>query len=600
MKRRFAVTLLAVAIAIVIGAPAFATAPVIGAIRNVVIADDVPATTGNIFVYPDALALNSLATDDNVASDAIIWSYTGTGRYTLNSRAPMDLLSDDPNSPGTKEVGGAGLDDPGEAPDNLPDSDVRTVTFRDIDLSPVGGPMTDPTPGDPTSQTVHSEVVTLFASDGSTYSQTSILVFTESNGVDRLSGSAMIHVDTIAPTGTLGWTSSLAGTGTLTDSAGLCINVPAAGSNFAQWIGPYGIIDLVQNNVFRIRLGMDSDGATLPVTTTPFWDLVIDNFDQGDPATPNKYVGFFTNWDREGGANAIGQVANSGGHGGVMDVWWCPPAVNTASWNDPSTGMFTTAMDTKNDVRLNFRVLDVSAGALDGQNDAGAVCLNEINIDRIPFSQMTVASTPYNVTTLDSTTHVIAAPVNGTTTTPGGAAGTLVQFGGGNLTVTPNTTGSLGVNCWDIEVIQIDQGDSVNDPGNPSSLLDNYPVAWTSDVLLMGSVGIQAANNQGQLTPPDGIMLQWDSPTQELLIGAGTYSTDNTAGMPKDGVNEELVGFYYTHTASATSIVNGARLRLRVVLLCHTSFNSGGNVDNLGGVTITNERIDAMNVPASQ
>jgi len=598
MKRRFAVTLLAVAIAIVIGAPAYATAPVIGAIRNVVIADDVPATTDNIFVYPDALALNSLAEDDNVSSGAITWSYAGTGRYTLNSRGPIDVLTEDPNSPGAKEVGEVLMDDDtGQV-----DGDVRTVTFRDTTLSPVGGPNTDPTPGDPSSSTVHSEVVTLFASDGSTYSQKNIMVYTESNGVDRLSGSALIRVDQLVPTqgGPLGWTSSLAGSGTLTDNNGLCINVPVAGSNFAQWIGPYGIIDLVQNNVFRIRMEMDSDGATLPVGTTPFWDLLIDNYDLNTPATPNKYVGYFTNWDTEGGANAIGQVAAAGGHGGIMDVWWCPPAINTASWNDPSTGMFTSTMDTLNDVRVNFRVLDVQAGALDGQNDGGAVCLNRLTIDRIPFSQLAVQSTPYNETALTALTHVVAAPVGQTTTTPGGTAGTLVQFSGGDLTVSPNTTGSMGTGAWSLEVVQIDMGDSDNNPTVPTSLTDNYPVPWNDDELLMGSVGIQAPNAQGGLTPPDGLMLQWDTPTNELLIGSGTYSTDNTAGMPKDGVNEELVGFYYTHTSTASSIGNGARIRMRVVLLCSPTFNSGGNVNNLGGVTITNERVDVIEVPAGQ
>jgi len=594
MKRRFAVTLLAVAIAVLIGAPAFATAPVIGAIRNVVIADDVPATDSNLFVYPDALGLNSLATDDNVASGSIIWSYSGTGRYTLNSRAPINISTEDPNSPGAKGVGGTqDTDDPNQA-----DSNVRTVTFRDTTLSPVGGPNTDPTPGDPTSSVVHSEVVTLFASDGSTYSQKNIWVYTESNGVDRLSGSAMVNVETIVPSQALGWTSALSGTGTLTDSSGLCINVPVAGSNFAQWIGPYGIIDLVQNNVFRIRMTMDAAGATLPVTTTPFWDLVIDNFDTTNPATPNKYLGYFTNWDAEGGANAIGQVAAAGGHGGIMDVWWCPPAVNTAGWNDPSTGMFTVTMDPLNDVRLNFRVLDVSAGALDGQNDGGSVCIRSLSIDRVPFSQLAVASTAYDQPNLTASTHVVGA-IFGATATAGGASSTLYTFSGGNLTVSPNTTGSMGNGAWDLEVVNIDMGDANNNASVPSSLPDNYPIPWASDQLLMATVGVLAPNTAGQTTPPDGIMLQWDTPTNELLAGAGTVSTDNTAGMPTL-VEDELVGFYYTHTATASTIVNGDRIRMRVILLCSTSVNSGNNVQNLGGVTVTGERVDVIDVPASQ
>jgi len=282
-----------------------------------------------------------------------------------------------------------------------------------------------------------------------------------------------------------------------------------------------------------------------------------------------------------------------------MDIWWCPPAITTASWNDPSTGMFTTAMEPLNDVRMNFRVLDVNTAPINGQNDAGSLCLNQITIDRIAIDDLVASSAPYDVSNITASTHVIGS-IFGTTSTAGGSASTLYTFSGGDLTIVPNTTGSMLTGAWAVEVVNIDVGDAIVDLGTPSTLPDNWPIQWNDDELLMGTYGITAPNAQSQTTPPDAIMLQWDAPTNELLAGSGTVSTDNTAGMPKFGVSDELVSFLYTHTSTASSILNGDRLRLRMVLLCSGSVNSGGSTTNLGGVTITSQQIAIVPTPAEQ
>lgn len=630
MKRRFAVTLLAVAIA-VIGAPAFAKAPVIGVIRSVIIADDVPATTANVFVYPDAFSLNPLATDPEGAktSQTIIWSfYSASSRYLLNGRTSLVLPSDDPNNPGAKEVGGAGYDDPITSTTcggvagivgRADDGDVRTVTFRDATLSPIGGPNTDPTPGVSTSSTVASAVVTLFASDGTSYSSANFMVYTESNGTDRLSGAAMEQV--LAPTvpsatGTMAWSSATVfGSATITATGGLCIGVAgnvASPGNFAQWVSPFDIIDLVQNNVYRIRMQFDANGQTLAVNAAPLWDVVIDNYDPNYTGTGgvnlsyNKFLGYFTNWDTaNSGANTPGQLAASGGRG-TFDIWWCPPAVEFASWNDPTTGMFTSAKDAHNDIRLQFRILDVQSGSFDGSGDAGTICLKSITVDRIPISQLAVASTPYD-STISNSTHIVGT-IFGTAAAGNNAGRTVVTYAGGAVTIAPNTTasnfastgitgvGNTGPDAWDLEVINLDMGNSDNS-STPAEVLDNYPVLWVSDQLLKGSVSIEAPDAAGQATPPDAIMIQWDSPTNEILGGSGTVSTDNTSGMPVQGTVQDLVGFFYTQNKTAATNTNWDRIRMRVQLLCHFSINSGDNANNLGGVKISNERVDVVTVP---
>jgi len=588
MKRRFQVTLLAVAIAVV-GSTAFAMAPTIGFVPSPVIADDTPATTANNFFYPDALDADTLATDEDgtVESTGIIWSYySDSGNYQINGRDSLDPenVANDPNNPTSAQELGApgatydsGLDDP-----DAVDSNLRTWTFRDKGYSPIGGaPYADPNPTNETTEVIRNEVVTLFASDGSSWSMTSVMVYTESNGRDRLSSTGEVILDQ-TPSGTLGWTSSDLSGGAMTflDSSGLCIQTPAAGSNFGLWVSPYDIVDLTQSKVYRVRLTMDSNGTPIAAGETPFWDFVIDN--NGSAGAQNKYAADFMNWDKEGGANSVGLSTTTGR--GTFDIWYAPPAVTAADWNDPSTGEFIAASDADNDMRFTFRVLDVD-GVVDGPNDAGTICLRNVNVTTFDIDTLTPVGSPiYNVTDITASTHVIGSVF--------GATNTTTSFSGGDVTISPVASNP---DAWDVEVISFDPGNT--DTSTAAELLDNYPVPWEADKLLKGTLTVQAPNAQGESTPPDVISMVWDSPTNELLSRNEVYAATNTLGLPKVAAPTDLVSFFYTHNLTASSATNYDNLRMRVLLLLTDTIDAGGNANNLGGITILAEKIEEIAAP---
>jgi hypothetical protein len=608
MKRRFAVTLLAVAIAVV-GASAFARAPVIGAVRDPVIADDYPVTAAAPFVYPDAINLNPLAVDPEgaVTSGSIIWSYTGAGshgasRYVINGCTPLDLTAtvpDDPNNPLAKSIGANDTDPSSQ------DGNVRTITFRDAVLSPIGGTNSDPRPSETTSLTIASEVLTLFASDSSSYSYTNIIVYTEDKGRDRLSGSGMVSPPPVVPDPTTGWTSTSAGTVTMTSSpsGGVCIEVPAAGNNYALWKGPYPFAELVENNVYRFRLTMDPGTPTssIPVDQTPFWDLVIDNYDEnntggvgGANISANRYFGDYMNIDREGNANSVGQPSGVGL--GTVDVWWCPSAINSASWNDPTAGEFTPAKAATKDIRLQFRVMDVVNSAFDGSADHGKICVHSITAERIPISQLVTNATRYPLSGSDgitTTTHNVSVLLGivGIDTDPH----TVVTWGAGTLTCQPYTAGAAGNHAWDTMIVGLEMGDT--NYSTDAALTDNYPIPWQSNKLLKGTLGVEAPNAAGESYPPDAIEMLWDGPTNEVLYGSGMVSTSDTNGMPKAGVVTDYVSLFYTNHATLSLRTNVARLRMKVMALCNVAIRSGDSDYNTGGITFTKMRVEEVSLP---
>jgi len=594
MKIRFVVTLLAVAIAVA-GAKAYALAPVIGFLPNPVIADDIPATTANIFVYPDAENLDTLAVDpDNtVTSHTIIWSFfDATSRIQINGRTSLNLITDDPNNPGTKGVGAAGLDDafpPAEAQPH--DSNVRTITFRDATLSPAGGPYTDPNVT-ATTTVVHTEVVTLFASDGSAYTSHSFVVYTESNGRDRLSNPNTNTILNIVPgtAGVTGWISAnFFDATTLNENSGLCIVAPLTGNHVAEWISPYGIVSLVKNNVYRFRVTMDSGGTPITANTAPFWDLVVDNYDPAHPGLSNKFFCDFLNWDNEGGANSFG-LANGRQ---IFDVWYAPMAMLATDWNDPVNGEFRPANDAENDFRLFLRILDTTGGTINGQGDAGTICLKHLTVDRVPFSQLTVAQTLFQETNINASNTAIGSIFGFN-----GANNTLATFSGGDLTLAPNIAGA-GSGAWNTEVINVDPGDSTLNVSQPSTIPDNYPVQWQSNQLLMGRVTVQAPNAQGESNPPSAILTGFDVVTNEL-IQLSTMISSNLLGFPKQAASSDLVSFFYTHNKTRTTIVNGDRARLRLLLICDGGvghLGSNGSTQLLGGIKILATKVDRLVAP---
>jgi hypothetical protein len=589
MKLRFVVTLLAVAIA-AIGTTAQAVAPTIGEIRSPVISDE-GATGVNPFVYPDALDLNALASDDTVASSDIIWSFTGTGRYIINGVAPSTPGTDNLVNPTTKRVDNQDSD-PGSV-----DANTRTITFRDATLSPIGSP----TAANPGTGIIASEVVTLFASDGTTFSQKSFMVYTESGGVDRLSpggptSTPELNVDFGAATPS-GWTSSIefgAPTVTLAENTnGLCINVPLTGVNWGTWTSPFGDVALGKNKVFRIRLNL---GATtnLPANTTPLWTFAVDNFNPANFAQQdNKFGGELISLDGEGSANSPG-LTTGGRHD--FELWYAPPSVVTTDWNDATNGMFTAAREGagRNGMRFQYRILDLKADLL-ADNDAGNLCLKTLVIDSFDINDLTVKSTVSNVTDMNASNFSVVPIVQNIN--PATFPTTTISFTGGDITVNPNTAGTLGQGAWDTEVIDIQPGDTTVNPGVPATLLDNWPIKWESDKLLKMTTGIRGSSATTDTNPPDALILAADEFTNEVIVSSNVASTINTLGMPKNAAAQSYVLFFYTHNKTASLIGNADGIRPRVQIINNGGILSGGSARNLGGVVVTEQKVEEIEQP---
>lgn len=608
MKHRFVVTLLAVAIAS-LSAQAFAIAPMISDFRSPIIADDKPVTDSNNFFYEDVFNLDQKGHDPDltVTDDHLIWSFMeSSGTYRVNGRQSMNLGTDDPNAPGTKEVGKAGLDDVDSA-----DSNPRTITFRNQALSPATSPgatfPTDPTPhfGLLPAQT---KMLTLFASDGTSFSQKSFLVYTFNGGLDSLSGKGLENIvpqTTPLSTGASSWTSQ-AVLGTINFSAsgattGLCIDVPAAGDNFAGWISPYGIVQLVKNRVYRFRLEVSTTAAVAD-GATPFWDFLLDNVPNASDTSvvvEQKYSSDLLVWDNNGSANSAGRV--SGGRR-QFDMYWAPLPVQQANWNDATSGEFATAHDAANDARFQFRVLDVN-GVVDGNNDAGTVCLNAYTIDGIDIGDISTSGNVYDNTSLvdaagtpaANRTHVSFIGISGATTTTysGGVATITPTVVGGATTpaatATPNPIGS-----WDLEIVTLDVGDANIDFGNLSTVTDNWPIPWVSDQLLMVTAGIQAIDAAAEANPPDALQIVVDSATSEIAQGNTVLAGSNTIGLPKAASVTTYTSFVYTQNKTNNASTQLQGLRPNVGLLFQRGILSGGINVNNGGVKVSFLKVDTV------
>jgi hypothetical protein len=573
-------TMLVVAIA-VLSAKAFAMAPTIGYVPSPVIADDTPVTGSRIFVYPDAMDLGTLATDDTVSTSAIIWSYYAADRYQINGLDSMDLATDDPNSPGGKSISATDSD-----PASV-DSNPMTITFRDMTLSPIsaGDVNQNQTPTSPTI--VGSGVVTLFASDGSTYSMKSIMVYTQQDGYDHLSGGyGMTTVMDSVPSNTNWTTYTDSGLGSAptyssSSSSGLCLGAPLTPDTYGGWESPYGYVDLIQNQVYRFRLSMT--GEAVPAGTTPLWDFQVDNFDVNHQGSTNKYGLGYLVFDNEGGAEAVGVSSQ-------YDVWFTPVASLASSWNDATTGMFTSTMDSLNDMRLQFRLLDIAVPANNASLDAGTLCLRNLEVSHVAMTDMPVEGNVINDTNLTSANYSVnqlAAPGH-----------TNVSYSGGNIVLSPNTA-TYGDAAWDNEIIEIKPGDTNLDLTNGTTIPDNFPIAWpATPELLRGEVSISANDAAAVSNPPDGIALVFDPPTTEFTDTNWINGGPNLIGMPAL-TPTNYVCYFYTQKQSLTTIPNGKSLRLGASILLTQNINAGGSAHNTGGVTINSFKVDKMALPSN-
>lgn len=571
MKKGLTVTLLTVAVAI-LSMQAMAMAPVIGDVPSPIIGDAETVTPPNLFVYPDALNLAFYVSDDETAPGDIAWSYeiVGDAKYMINGVPALDTgAGDDPVAPGAKQINNQVL-----SGEENPDGNPATLTFRNINLSPFGGPNVDP--GPPGIVESETQLVTLYASDGTTFSEKSIFVYTDNDGRDRLSPDG-IPVREYTFDGTFdGWEWKYVGGSISSGTAGgtaICIETALEGENWAYWESSYGAalgLPLINNAVYKIRATMNSS-QTVP-GTVPFWDLIIMNFKMPGPEGKpwsgfNLYGVNYHFLDNLGGANAIFQSEA----GTDVLLYWCPAPMLTPQFQT----LFDPANADDKDGIFQFRILDNDSNpGITAHLKSGSLCMTHMLVTRKDIGEIrTLQADLYNATMSDS--------AQGGTMYYELFNSATVAFDNGVMTITPTESGR------DSMLVKVQPGDADNNWEIPSTLPDNYPVAWEAETLYKIAMDLSAPTEADATNAPGVIWIGADTPTNELINLSWFTAGLNGAAMPKAGAAQEYISFFWSHnvTLDPTPEFHAFRPRLQA-----------GNARSLGLVFPDNDNSGSFNI----
>jgi hypothetical protein len=550
-----------------------AMAPVVQELQSPVVGDATGATFDDNFVFPDAWDLDSLVSDAETADADIRWSYIvgdfaglaapPLSRYSLNNVDPqVDPSAAEAIEPPAalridNQVLGGEVDD---------DTNARTVTIRDRILSPIGGPNDDPV----TLGIVASETVTLFASDGSTVTWATTIIFTDNNGPDRFSGGVSVE-ETLD--GSV-WTTTdfvysdfdptQPGNTTYAQNAttGACITVAAAGDNIGSLDSPADRFSIADLMVYRGRMEMST---TAVAGQTPLISMTYNS-------PNNEFGGEIIVLDNVGSAN----MPTNGTTGrGEFQFWITPPGLEVAAWRSQVDGAYAPANSAALNFKLVLRLLDVAA-VVNGANRVGTVCWKTVELGRVPLSQLIAGET--NV----YTGNLVAA--DGATgfeiTNIPGIDQWAVTFASGVATITADQTPTVGV-----ALSTFRPGNGDGSAGTPAGLPDDYPVAWdTPNQLLHIAYSIAATNAASAADPPEVMRLGADTPTQEII-------TNHFVSIL--GIGEKLMptttaatyhAFHFTHSLTAAVFANAGTIR---PLLDFADRNAGGEFGTDGTVTST-------------
>lgn len=594
MRKGFKVTLATVAIAL-LGFNAMAMAPTVSGIPDIIVGDAEDTSAANVFVYEDAFTLDDYVQDDSTDAADIIWSYSvadpGNQRYVLNGVDDIDVGSGDFVSPGANR-----LDTQDDDPYAGQDGNARTVTIRDEILSPVAdsAPYPDPAGG---PGLVGSEVVTLHASDGSTFSledsSQSIMIYSVDDAFDSYSplGPGPIVYERDFSAGTFGWTFNLSqGSVTDTEVDGLCMEVPLDGANDGNWNSPYGEVELVANSVYEARLSITTSQTN--ASATPLWLMVYDNAGTSGAGTgSDSYGGEMFYLDNEDGANSpIPGVGRDGAEN--FRFYMAPPPYQVSYFQDSTNGFFNPGLEDGNDMRLIFRTLDVANVGYGGENDSGQICLTDIVVYRIDHDDLVMGDTVFSDSNLSGTNWGIDTPVGATT----------LAFSGGNATLTSSGTGWNGP-----EVVLFRPGDGTVslDGSTPADNQDNWPVSVEADTAYYIEYELSAPSQTAEENPVDVMRLGADIFTQELVTDhfvvpnvADLSDGFNTRGLvaPRTGGPYKYATIFYSHSPTASSIPQSQIFRPRFEILTSDVINPLGRTTNdQGGVTIHSVTVNKIN-----
>lgn len=608
-KKGLLLTLLAVAFA-GLYTTGYALAPVVSDPGDLIIGDLESGAANNVFAFPDAFNLDSIVSDES-ADSTILWSYSGTGKYTINGVAPLTIGPGDPNAPGANEVRSQDLDvgHPGQDAGG----NGQTVTFRNQDLSDIAigggfGPYSEPaTTGVLASET---QPVTLYASDAATYTAVTIVVYTANNSSDSISGGGLTPIfdyDYTNPAFRTGWISSITGgasAGTTGTGTGFCMwvptaNVPTAG---VQWSSPNnntlpngpGYIDLVDSAAYRLRVTMYCDQTA--GGAIPYWTFGYNNVFFAPTLTSNIYGGDHFQVDVAGGASGIGRTQGRTHY----DYWFIPNAALTQSWRGTlpfgnTQNSFSVvnnpSFEARNDINVTVRILDGAqgAGSILNEADTGTICLKGLRADRIAYASLNstlVYGPPINTATHAVLPDSLGPAGNGTGTINNGTAS--ANFAVGPAFETDAAGGRK-------QLIQYN-------PAGTTNTLKRWPLAnsWHDDELLLlktvirSDVGGAAGTVEGS-DPVNLIFVDWDVVTSE--IGAFHFTQKGAAGNMKwaasprllatnNNVPQEYVSLFYTQNKSkAVAVANPDRIRGYLDLFNSTSIGTATDGRNPFSVT---------------
>jgi len=600
-------TLITVAVAL-LGLKAMAMAPTINQLPDVIIGDEQGASGGatlgasiaNNFVYPDAFNVDNFADDDNTTDGALRWSFMNPGNhYSINARTRLDGSAENPENPSAAYSLDGG-DDP-----NAVDSNRRTLTFRNIQFSPLPLQASYPDPGTPVGVPSDGQAITLIASDGTSHTQSSpFMAYIVNDGVDALSGAGvgteLPDIDLTVATGwvyhedlQIGGTVSHAGP---SSPNGLCVSVSAAGVNIIGWDSqgdyivngqagtPYNTVTLADNAVYRARV---SATTTAQPGLVPAWEFIYDN-------TVTAYGGAFIFFDSGVNPNAGANTPPSAGTRSEFHAYMNAPAMSNAAFK---TQVFNTPANAPlKNMRLKLRVLDVDGANYGAESDAGTVCWNRIKLTQFNIANMSVQSTPYNNTNMVQATNTASGVAN---TQAGalhvddfsGSGNSNVSFAGGALSILPTAAGASTWNTTSGNGVffQVVPGDGTITVGTPD-MQDNYPVPWVTDQLyriVFTMVAPDAASENG---PPDFYFIGGDVITNDLISRVYGTTKLGLAGMPKQGTPQEFFSFWH---GNSTATQGAVYQFLRPFL----SFGTNGSfidAPNTGGLKITGIRVEKV------
>jgi len=595
-KKGFIVTLLTVIVASLVSST-FATAPVIRDFPDVIIGDVLEpagATATNDFVYPDALDLRTYFVSDNTSTSITVkWSFLDLGDdIQINGVDTLDsglagIDANDPTDPNDSKEIQLNDDDSGAV-----DASAFTATFRNKTLSPDGGPVySGPNSGDPmgTSVLLGTNAISLFASDGTTFTTKAFTVFTINNTSDALSGgfdfsleesedftggSANGWTGTNFLFGAAGFNSATTSISTTPGLSGLCVATGAAGNFAGGWTSPQDYITLVDNKVYRVRARLTTSQTA--VDAIALWRMTYINLDSTGPGAGfQNYGGNRWYIDHQGGSAGIGRNRN------VFDAYVGPNSLSAPAWRSTSGGAFDPAAADFTGFHIGYEVLDVKAAIL-AANDSGTICVESVRVDSIDSDQLMGAAA------LAANPAVTAAnftwnPFGGSTHT-GGTTDASFNGSGARLALfAPTSTNSGTFNGFD--------GNQFN-PGTVA--VPTFPVSWDLDTLYAFELDLRADTSE---TDPAGIIiLGQDQPQFEQIAEDYTWRAPAGGGIMDRASSPKLTtttyrNFWYSHDVGA-----GATMRGFVQIFNRGDLNLNAGDDAL---LITGYRIYKIAVPSN-